>query len=584
MKKAFYILLALMLCVTAYSISFAQESSNAFGDDTTVTSVKSATVEEIARISQETAAKEDTVSLSGKGVIRVNALYVRAEPWGTILGTVQEKDIVTITGTKGDWYQINYNGQTAYCHSKWVVVAGQTRSVPDNGTVISSGNVRLSTDSNDVVEILAAGTDLQILGESGDYWKIKYNGYEAYVAKSEVNAGSRPDVSAYASLLGNNSKPSSEATSSSSNTTSTTGSSNNSGNNSTDVAATEDSNVATVNTNDAVTVVDGDQRQTGVFDIANKTGLVGICYSTWFDPVIDGYGSSEPLVIQDCLDGKKSFGPINQFHYWGKPYLGFYKSTNKTVIQQHMTMLYEAGIDFIVLDNTNVSMTWQNGTYWTEMVDKPGKALLDTIVEMRAGGQHTPYVVNWIGGDENCLNSIFNKFYKDSKYKECWVYWGGKPFIITTNNYTPSRSDITTRKMWGLQGSGQPKSEWSFLNYPNNIAYDANGKAEQTCVCVALQRNYMSNTSSAVGRRGGKTFHDTWATAFSNKPKVVTITWWNEWCAQRFEGNAFVDNYTMEYSRDIEPMTGGHGDKYYKWMCKYIEAYKTGKACPNLVD
>ena len=156
---------------------YAQESVNVFSEDITVTSVKSATVEEIARISQETAAKEDTVSLSGKGVVRVNALYVRKEPWGSILGTVQDKDIVTITGTKGDWYQINYNGQTAYCHSKWVVVAGQTRSVPDNGTIISSGNVKLSTDSNDVVEILAAGTDVQILGESGNYWKIKYNGY-----------------------------------------------------------------------------------------------------------------------------------------------------------------------------------------------------------------------------------------------------------------------------------------------------------------------------------------------------------------------------------------------------------------------
>ena len=46
----------------------------------------------------------------------------------------------------------------------------------------------------------------------------------------------------------------------------------------------------------------------------------------------------------------------------------------------------------------------------------------------------------------------------------------------------------------------------------------------------------------------------------------------------------FVDNYNQEYSRDLEPMEGGHGDQYYQWMIKYISAYKAGNRCPVLVE
>lgn len=48
--------------------------------------------------------------------------------------------------------------------------------------------------------------------------------------------------------------------------------------------------------------------------------------------------------------------------------------------------------------------------------------------------------------------------------------------------------------------------------------------------------------------------------------------------------NLFVDNYTQEYSRDIEPMEGGHGDQYYQWLKEYIRAYRALEDCPVLVE
>ncbi len=441
---------------------------------------------------------------------------------------------------------------------------------PIEGKIVQD-NLRLrSWPWGAIVKKYNKGTIVKVLGESGEFYLVEVDGQQGYMHKSYIST-SKEKASLKIPSYPGNTKTGGYLTLKKGVEASKEGAK--------QLEEQEDSDTSD---NSSTTANDDNGSvRTGKFDIANKKGLVAICYSTWFDPVINS--NSNPPIIQDCLDGKRGWGSMNSFHYWGKPALGFYKSTNKSIIKKHMTMLNKAGIDFIILDNTNVDMSWQNGSYWSEMVDKPCTALLDTIVEMRANGQPTPYVVNWIGGSADCVNSIYNKFYTKSKYKGCWIYWNGKPFIITTKKFSGLRSDITTRVMWGLNPN-LATSEWSFLMYPNKASYDSNGNPEQICVCTALQADYMSNSSSATGRRGGLTFYEEWEKAFDVRPKVVTLTWWNEWCAQRFEGNKFVDNYTMEYSRDIEPMEGGHGDKYYKWMCEYIAAYKADENCPRLVD
>jgi hypothetical protein len=36
----------------------------------------------------------------------------------------------------------------------------------------------------------------------------------------------------------------------------------------------------------------------------------------------------------------------------------------------------------------------------------------------------------------------------------------------------------------------------------------------------------------------------------------------------------FVDEFIQEFSRDIEPMNGGHGDNYYYQLVDYVRRYK----------
>ncbi len=337
-------------------------------------------------------------------------------------------------------------------------------------------------------------------------------------------------------------------------------------------------------------------------DVTDKTDLVSICYSIWFDYIL---GKSDTGVdyyndISQILAGNREWGGSPAFHYWAKPALGYYCSSNREVIRTHMTQLYAAGVDFIILDHTNLRyVTIENPVDKALMVDAPMIALFETIMEMRAEGLGTPYVVAWVGGDgdKRLYDYLYDNFYGQEKWADCFVYWDGKPFLLTTTIHdesNPAPEQYTTRCMGGLLGKTPCKNGlWNFLTI-NNATYcttDSNGIAEQIPVCVASQETYMS-ADTAHGRIGGLLWHAQWNSAFNFRPKFVTLTWWNEWTAQRlfiqggpYDGQYhFTDAYSPEYSRDIEPMEGGHGDQYYRWMIEYIYAYKNHWECPVLVE
>ena len=321
-------------------------------------------------------------------------------------------------------------------------------------------------------------------------------------------------------------------------------------------------------------------------DLESISNAVGINYSTWFNPVIDS-SVNPPLVV--------GVNPLNAgyIYYWGKPAKGFYRSDNKDVIKYHMNLLTEAGIDFIIIDNTNAQTGWKNQynwfgknssntSYWQEMVSKSMTALLDTMIEMNKEGIKTPKVVNWINNNSNSnvIDAIQNEFYNNSKYSNLWLYYGGKPLVLTTSN-PPSNNSFTMRKMWGLEVN-RGANVWSYLEKDNK----ASSNNEQISVSTAVQGSYMS-ASDATCRKNGETFYNQWKKAFSSKSKVVTITWWNAWTAIALNVNGqiqFTDDYNPECSRDIEPMDGGHGDKYYKLMKLLISDYKNNKNIRSLSE
>lgn len=319
-----------------------------------------------------------------------------------------------------------------------------------------------------------------------------------------------------------------------------------------------------------------------MFDITDKTDLVSICYCLWHNLGKRHLNSSE------ILEAGGNYTEFGAYHWWAEPALGYYDGENPEIYRQHLTMLAEAGVDFIICDDTNGSSTFPTAER-IEILYKPAKVLLDTALAMKKEGKKIPYIVFWAGTQDSdpnpsfCGLDIYERFYKDHIYDDLFVSWDGKPLLLVTSQMPEALTEhFTIRKCWGLQqklGEG----EWSFLQPPPQNVGMKNGKPEQVSVCTATQLSYMT-APDAISRNRGKTFYEEWKTAFAVRPKVVTLTWWNEWIAICFkhEGKyAFVDNYNREYSRDIEPMKGGHGDLYYRWMAEYIKAYKAHEPIPQ---
>lgn len=328
-------------------------------------------------------------------------------------------------------------------------------------------------------------------------------------------------------------------------------------------------------------------------DITKKTDIVSICYSTWFNVVL-GDNKNPPNITEILAEGEKTgrykWGGETAFHYWAEPAVGYYRSDDKEVIRTHMTQLSDAGVDFIIIDNTNMDRARTKSADWARFVTIPCTVLLNTIVDMREEGLKTPYVVfwsgSWSGTDWAVVEKTYDDFHAEDKWKDCFVYWEGKPLTLVTKlPSSETTRDVTVREMFGLD-SDLPAEKWSFLQHLNEPNEDKDGYTEQMCVCTAAQRTYMSK-KSAQGREHGIFMHTQWYNAFQYRPKIVTLTWWNEWAAQRIvdDGEShFTDNYNQEYSRDLEPMKGGHGDLYYQWMKEYIRAYRAMEECPVLVD
>ena len=152
--------------------------------------------------------------------------------------------------------------------------------------------------------------------------------------------------------------------------------------------------------------------------------------------------------------------------------------------------------------------------------------------------------------------------------------------------------------------------QWSWLEvYPQHAFYAREGVPEQVSVGVAenavdgklgvLSHPRSHGRSFHDGREpgpegqdgSGKNFTEQWKRAFQIDPPFVWVTGWNEWIAGRFDATfplagsgpvTFCDEFNQEYSRDIEPMKGGHGDNYYYQLVANIRRFKGVRPTPAI--
>ena len=315
-------------------------------------------------------------------------------------------------------------------------------------------------------------------------------------------------------------------------------------------------------------------------------------------------------------------------HFWGEPEPGYYRSADRWVIRRHAYQLADAGVDTLIFDVTNdVTFPEVHG------------AVCEVFEQVRKEGEATPDVC--FLASERSIQLLWDELYSKERYKDLWFEWKGKPLLIF--GQWEKRGDMnqvvlpdhiqeffTIRKSWAWDSLSWYGEEgyhrWPWVaHYPQPIGWDQPGVAEM--VPVAIGQHPLSNIGRSFHQGHqpptdiydrttftdqGLHFAEQWQRALEVDPEFIFITGWNEWTAgsavcvdpsqpalqalwdffpDAILGRAgkilkpgdryFIDQYNQEYSRDAEPMRGGHTDNYYYQMVAGIRRFKGVRPLPK---
>ena len=314
------------------------------------------------------------------------------------------------------------------------------------------------------------------------------------------------------------------------------------------------------------------------------------------NPNGDGPYDVAKILAQDPDATKKPdsplWGTIGTSHYWSEPLYGYYRSTDSWVLRRHAQLLADAGIDMLIFDTTNA-----------RSYPKVYMALCEVFRQVRQSGGQTPqiaFMVNTQAGETG--QQIYRDLYKPGLYQELWFNWLGKPLMICDpKEASPELQQFFTlrRAHWPFMLTNTPYAWHWEATYPQPYGYtDDPSKPEEVNVSVAqnLRQSDGQVTDMSTGDARGRSFHDgkldkapdavdhgynfqeQWKHALEIDPPFVMVTGWNEWTAGRWGQPGgpivFVDQFDQEFSRDIEPMKGGHGDNYYLELVANVRRFK----------
>jgi hypothetical protein len=346
---------------------------------------------------------------------------------------------------------------------------------------------------------------------------------------------------------------------------------------------------------------------------------VGMFYfMTHLNP--DGAGPFDVTKIKAANPENPQWGQGD--HFWGEPEIGYYLNNEEWAIRRHAYQLADAGVDVIIFDVTN-----------NETFPEVYLPVCEVWRKMREAGEKTPDIA--FLGSEISVNTLWNDFYKKGMYPDMWFMWKGKPLLLYGWHEQPQRNKInevvfeedilnffSLRQSWAwtsLPWYDDGKDEWPWVDhFPQTIGWHEDPSMPEN-VPVAVGQHPLSN----IGRSfhnfhqpeadqydltpftdQGLHFQDQWNRALEADPEFVFVTGWNEWTAGAQEmkkpvipnllqwsfypgahlGKAgktielgdkyFIDQYNQEFSRDIEPMVGGHTDNYYYQLIDNVRKYK----------
>ena len=331
---------------------------------------------------------------------------------------------------------------------------------------------------------------------------------------------------------------------------------------------------------------------------------VGLFYFLW---VNQGFSNKRNLPVYDNTKilaenpAHPKWGPPGSFHFWGEPELGYYSIDDPFVLTRHRSMLTAAGIDTLLLDQTNTLV------YPDEML-----AVFENLEQGRQQGLPVPKVAAMHNSaPERSVPQLHKTLYAPKKYPELWFRWLGKPLLLSNPDTLPKnmKDFFTIRHTWAWSSAkwfGDGRDKWTWIDWsPQQPGWhESRAKPEQISVCIAPHPLDGKGRSATGGQKApapgpnqlrtneGIYAAQQWEHALKVDPPFILVTGWNEWIAQRQtwgkphkpkqmgftklgEGDSyFVDQLNHEFSRDSEPMKNGHGDNYYYQLVANVRRYK----------
>lgn len=350
----------------------------------------------------------------------------------------------------------------------------------------------------------------------------------------------------------------------------------------------------------------------------DSNATIGMFYYIWHGEHTESGLDITKLLNENPYTPK--WGNEFEMHWGSEPWLGYYRAGNPFIVAKHIQMLVDAGVDFLFFDCTNAFVYPHNV-----------QVVISELERRRTLGMKYPRLAFMLHSHpDNTIQEVYNHFYRNKpELNKYWYFHDGKPLILAPIEEIPDiaaeiRNHFTFRNSWAWrQNMLNLPAEWSWLeNYPqkpgwmpdNGYESDTTKKTiEQMSVSVAqhpttkigksFHRFHQPETNPyglCKETPQGLYFQEQWDQAIKVHPPVVMVTQFNEWIAQRFiikdstelsqcrpgvpmriGETFFVDVYSAEFSRDLEPSKHpAVRDNYYLQMASNARRYRGANTIP----
>ena len=356
-------------------------------------------------------------------------------------------------------------------------------------------------------------------------------------------------------------------------------------------------------------------------------------YWTWHTKAMAAAGYTDTTKLLEKYPEAKNdydhaaWAGTGHYCFWNEPIYGFYTTEDPWVLRRHAELLANAGVDVIFTDNTNGNNTWKPS--YTALYKTWDDAQKNGAVNVPKVSYLLPFGAN--EGSKDQLENLYLDIYRPGKYQNLWFYWDEKPMLMAHNGNISNGNNLGKEILNnftfrggqpGYRVSSTTAKQWGWLSVYPQALYSTRGQGgvqhgdiEQMTVGVAVNHNYVTkeitamNGVNVMGRsyttdyenrydvegaeasKWGYQFSQQFDYALEVSPQVLFVTGWNEWHAWRQPtpwggansqvNNALVDQFSDEFSRDLEPTKGALQDHYYYLFVNYARKYKGANPIPT---